>query len=85
MYDYIYAETTFDLDLNEEYEKSLIEDDILEDFFIYNTHYRLLMYSDNKQKSIYEYRKEAYTVYQRNFNVSGLNSVLKGLIDKYFK
>ncbi len=83
MYEYIYAETTFDLDLDENYEKSLIEDDILEDFFVYNTHYRLLMYSDNKEKSIYEYRKEAYAVYARNFHSHNLNPILNGLLDKF--
>lgn len=84
MYAYIYAETTFDLDLNTDYERNLIEDDILEDFFIYNTHYRLIMYGDNKQRSLYEYRKEAYDVYCKNSNVNVLNKILKGLLDKYF-
>lgn len=84
IYEHIMVESKFDVKIDDDYYRGLIENDILEDFFIYNTVYNLLVYSDVTPRTKYEYRKEAYEIYRENNDISNLNSILKSLLDRYF-
>lgn len=81
---YIYRDSDdhFDEDLDKQYERTIIEEDILQDFFVYKTLYCLIMYSDARQRSVFEYRKEAYQLFLKNDDSP--NNVVKRILNKYF-